>query len=209
MELVPILELKEASRQQWQYSTSYVAGAPRLVSVERLLDKSTPTIVLDEIHNLNRISETPKYAAISHVWEPSNAVKRISDRINRPLEIEVGPERPHTISWHGLIQAARAAKHLRCDYLWLDFLCLHQLSKTDKALQIKNMKNIYQYAKVVLVMPGGVSAAQPQDKDASSINRAWTLQEATLNPNTYVLLDWRQEYSITVGGIKNAKFVSL
>jgi hypothetical protein len=86
---------------------------------------------------------------------------------------------------------------------------LHQTSKTDKKLQIKNMGNIYQNATAVLVMPGGVSAAQRAEKSAGWINRAWTLQESTLCPNTYVLLDWPRKNSMTIGGIKNAKFESL
>ena len=209
MESVPILELKEAFRQRWKYSTNYTTGALRLVSVKSLLGKGTTSIVLSEFKNVNWNSEKPKFCAISHVWKPSAEVRRISDRIHRPLEIEVGFERPHIINWHGLVQAARAAEHLGCDYMWLDFLCLHQLSKVDKALQIKNMGNIYRHAQAVLVMPGGVSAAQSQAKDASWINRAWTLQEATLNPNTYVLLDWPRGYSIMIEGITNAEFKSL
>ena len=209
MESVPILELKEVFRQRWKYSTNYTAGALRLVSVKNLLDKRSTSIVLNEFKNVNWDSEKPKFCAISHVWKPSAEVRRISNRIHRPLEIEVGSERPHTINWHGLVQAARAAEHFGCDYMWLDFLCLHQLSKTDKALQIKNMGNIYRHAQAVLVMPGGVSAAQSQAKDASWINRAWTLQEATLNPNTYVLLDWPRGYSITIEGVTNAEFKSL
>src|SRR5947207_4269133 len=37
-------------------------------------------------------------------------------------------------------------------------------------------------------MPGGVAAVQSAEKSASWITRAWTLQEATLCTNTYVLI---------------------
>ena len=210
MARIPILRLEEASRRRWQYSTNHTDGALRLVRVDSLLDKHNPAINLDEFRDLQWGStQKPLYAAISHVWEQSRSVRRITKRINRPLEIETEGGRSHTISWHGLVQAARAAKYLRCEHLWLDFVCLHQTSKTDKKLQIKNMGHIYQNATAVLVMPGGVSAAQRAEKSAGWINRAWTLQESTLCPDTYVLLDWPRRHSITVGGIKNAKFESL
>ncbi|PNP42397.1 hypothetical protein THARTR1_11188 [Trichoderma harzianum] len=49
------------------------------------------------------------------------------------------------------------------------------------------MGNIYKNATVVIVMPGGVSAAQDFEIETEWATRAWTVQEAALCPNTYVL----------------------
>jgi hypothetical protein len=120
-----------------------------------------------------------KLSCISHVWEASLEVQRISRLVNRPLSIYLSESEPsHEISWHGLTQAACAAKWAVCDWLWLDLLCLNQANKGDKTLQVKKMFQIYFSARATLVMFGGVAAAQAIDKYSSWIDRAWTLQEA-------------------------------
>jgi hypothetical protein len=136
----------------------------------------------------------PKYAAISHVWEESDDTIRIANEKERPLWIKIedkpiGKQRFKKISWYGLVEAANAANTLGCEYLWLDFLCLDQLSPRgdddhDKAMQINNMANIYMHAKAVICMLGGVSAVQAADKETAWMDRAWTLQEALINHNS-------------------------
>ena len=142
----------------------------------------------------------PKYAPISHVWKPSLEVEKISKDADRPLKIQIRNDELHEISWHGLVQAGHAAKHLGCNHLWLDLLCLDQVPSTDreKEMQVKNMGNIYEKAAAVIIMVGGVAAAQGIDKVTSWIDRAWTLQEATLCPNTHVLVEWPFEEEVSV-----------
>jgi hypothetical protein len=69
----------------------------------------------------------------------------------------------HEISWLGLVQAATAAEDLGCEYLWLDLLCLNQVDSEDRRKQIANMHRIFANAAAVVVMPGGLSAAQRVD----------------------------------------------
>ncbi|KIJ51499.1 hypothetical protein M422DRAFT_157841, partial [Sphaerobolus stellatus SS14] len=205
---IPLLSLSETNSGQtvWTYQGNGTPGAVRLISVEKLLSDGARSIDLFEWINLfppsklhsgqnqmpssRQRSNIPSYAAISHVWAQSDEVIRISKEVKRPLYVHTGNPDPHVISWHGLIQCATAAKILNCDYLWLDFLCLNQLSKTDKILQIKNMSRIYSNASAVLVMFGGVSAAQGIEHPTAWIDRAWTLQEATLCQETYGVIDW-------------------
>lgn len=155
-----------------------------------------------------RASDLPMYAAISHIWDPSEEVKRISRMANRPLNIDIGSDRPHTISWHGLIQAAIAAKYFKCQYLWLDLLCLDQRSAIDKKRQIEKMADVYALSEITLVMFGGVAAAQAIDKEALWIDRAWTLQEAVIASghgiieNRYGLVEWHLPGSAFASGIK-------
>ena len=186
----PILDLRESARRDWSYSSNYVDGALRLIIVDDLLSPQDAIISVSEWRDveLSRAGEgIPKYAAISHSWAPSKEVERLSSIANRPLRIDIGNGKYHQISWHGLCQAAKAAKELKCDYLWLDLVCLHQTSDTDKKLQIKNMGYIYEKAEVVIIMPGGVAAAQGPEHPAPWITRAWTVQEASLCAKAYVL----------------------
>jgi len=144
----------------------------------------------------------PKYAAISHVWAASEAVQESTKSANRPLRIYKedkgadGKIIPGEIEicWQGLVQAAHAARARECDYLWLDLFCIDQRKTDDKTAQIKNMANIYERAAVVIVMIGGVGAVQSIDERSSWIDRAWTLQEAAVCPNTEVLVKWPQHW---------------
>jgi hypothetical protein len=189
---VRIMQSKERDRLVWWYGRDKTDGLLRLISVSDLL-YTEPTITLSEwqwrgLESSYAGQERAKYAAISHAWEPSNAVKDLSRVENRPLEIVVNDNRRHTISWHGLRQAAKAARFLGCEYIWLDLLSLNQISDADKTVQIKKMGLIYEKATAVIIMPGGVAAAQRAEDEAPWITRAWTLQEGVLCPNTFVLI---------------------
>src|SRR5947207_8082246 len=171
-----IEEMEYSDIPEYVDNSAHVPGALRLISVNSLL-KPHPTIHLDEFPEH---LQTPTYDAVSHVWAQSEEVKRISASVNRPLAIDTGKAdgTPHIISWHGLIQAATAAKKFECKYMWVDLLCLDQCSSEVKKVQIEAMSDIYEYSKVTLIMFGGISAAQEVDKPANWIDRAWTLQEA-------------------------------
>ncbi|KAH8586697.1 hypothetical protein B0O99DRAFT_557695 [Bisporella sp. PMI_857] len=187
---VRIMQMKERDNQVWWYGNDKTDGLLRLISVNDLLSTDA-AITLSEWRGLDLSRsgpERPRYAAISHAWEPSDAVKELSMAANRPLKILIDGNKRHIVSWHGLRQAAKAAERLGCEHIWLDLVCLNQVSDNDKKAQIKNMGNIYEKAKAVIIMPGGVAAAQRPEDEALWITRAWTLQEAVLCHNTYVLV---------------------
>lgn len=182
--------LNESERRTWSYGSNHTNGAVRLFSVSDLIAHSDAGIYLWEWRGVDlskKDDEFPNYAAISHSWQHSPEAISIREAANRPLYIDIGEDSPYEISWHGLRQAALAARHLGCELLWLDFICLDQKSSADKKLQIQNMGHIYENASAVIIMPGGVSAAQDVEKEAPWITRSWTLQEATLCPNTHLL----------------------
>lgn len=155
---------------------------------------------------LKRLGNLDRYIAISHVWSRGFEVDKELGKMKmvERLHIETdgsnsGAKPPETISWLGLKQAANAAKDLPgslpggVKYFWLDFLCLDQVSRKkdkEKALQICIMGDIYKYAAGVVVMIGGVGAAQTVLGQTGWCDRAWTLQEAILNPKTWVLIQW-------------------
>lgn len=172
----------------------YSPGSLRLASVEALLRTRNPAIEIFEYRaleleeNPELTIDRPTYAAISHVWEETEEVIRLSSKTNRHFYIDIGNGNQHHASWHGLTQAATAAEHLNCRYLWLDLLCIHQFAVDDKRLQVRNMSKIYKNATAVLVMFGGCAAAQGLEHHSSWIQRAWTLQESTINDHTYGLI---------------------
>ena len=187
--------------QIWRYQASdRIPGAFRAISVKNLLLEPTPTISVYEWADLNW-SSPPAYAAISHTWTQSEAVLKICKSQNRPLMIDTGElNQPFNreIYWTGLVQAAHAARRLDCEYLWLDLLCIDQVSKPDaqgdndleKNKQIQNMGKIYKCTRAVLVMVGGVGCVQGIDELSSWIDRAWTLQEVTLSKEVWAVVDW-------------------
>jgi len=193
----------------WGYDVNPIPGAFRIVSVEALLG-APRSLKLYELNDLDW-SDTertatpgqswPKYAAISHVWKFSEAVLEVCEKEPERIEISTiesvdGGEKQR-IDWRGLVDAARAARRVHCEYLWLDLLCIDQVDRTptkeeagDKKKQIEKMGKIYERAGAVLVMVGGVGAVQGVDETSAWIDRAWTLQEASLCENTYVLVNW-------------------
>ncbi|KAL7801060.1 heterokaryon incompatibility protein domain-containing protein [Trichoderma afarasin] len=187
---IPIKTFYESDQTTWSYQSTHVDGASRFITVRGLLALTNAEFSLWEYRDLdwnNVDGQIPEYVAISHTWNSSPEVIRLGTIANRPLHIDMGEASPSTISWHGLRQAALAARHLGCELLWLDFICVHQNSLDDKKLQIPNMGNIYKNATAVIVMLGGVSAAQDFEIETEWATRAWTVQEAALCPNTYVL----------------------
>ena len=179
-------------------------GAFRAFSVADL-QRSPPVITLTEWTDLcyenkqvNVAANYPNYAAISHVWQSSKETADISREKNRPLWIAIdGEPRTHEITWHGLVEAANAAEELKCEYLWLDLLCIDQVKRVqggrDKPPQIANMANIYKYALHVICMLGGVSAVQSVSAVSPWADRAWTLQEAILNNRTWAYAAWKDD----------------
>jgi len=188
----------------WSYEDVIATpGAFRMISVAALLG-SARAIHLHERNDLdwtNANGAYPKYAAISHVWDPSKAVRDACNANPEPINIAIKSDKEwHEIHWHGLVDAARAAERLKCEYLWLDLLCIDQVDRNetgDKKKQIQIMGKIYERAEAVIVMVGGVGAVQGVDAASAWIDRAWTLQEASLCENTYVLVNWPYQKKFT------------
>lgn len=204
------------SRNYWTYPSKKhdpfrQRGAFRAISVADLRS-SPPKIKLFEWKELaqygtaaNLQKNYPAYAAISHVWNQSDEVIALAKSVDRWLRIGLD-NGSHSISWHGLREAADAASQLKCTYIWLDFTCIDQVAKNndgqtpgDKDLQIANIANIYKFARAVIVMVGGVSAVQRVDKPSAWMDRAWTLQESTIcKKSTWVYVTWPGVYAFKV-----------
>ncbi|KAH8589008.1 hypothetical protein B0O99DRAFT_524019, partial [Bisporella sp. PMI_857] len=98
------------------------------------------------------------------------------------------------LTWNGLRQVGNAATYLNLKYIWLDLLCLDQVTQLDrrgrndkeKGLQICMMADIYRNADSVITMIGGIPAVTWIDEATGWMDRAWTLQEAVLNPRIFI-----------------------
>lgn len=185
----PLLCMEEGndSTALWSYGDCGTPGAFRLISVAQLLNPETRSIALYEwtkpellkfprdgsvlTPELQCPRGMPCYAAMSHTWMQSEEVMERARVAGRPvwvqtrLDTEGGEREPstHELSWLGLVQAATTAEDLDCEYLWVDLLCLNQVDSEDKKKQIANMHRIFANATAVVVMPGGLSAAQRVD----------------------------------------------
>lgn len=140
-----LLKAAENDKALWSYRGKGTPGTLRLISVQCLLYSKNPRISLSEWHipsvthvgiriENRDLPNTPRYCAISHVWNASPGALERSERANRPLLVDLGESNVHKTSWLGLVQAATAAKWLECEYVWLDLLCLDQTSHEDKKL---------------------------------------------------------------------------
>ncbi|KAM0430105.1 hypothetical protein ACHAPT_006111 [Fusarium lateritium] len=190
-------------------------GAFRVVKVAPLLS-TPPTIQVLEFSDI-RFGGYPEpqeklktlqglgygYVAVSHVWDYGAEVDHeldtmtITDELNTDVDAEDGKSLDtKTISWRGLVQIAHALNsgHLgSVDYFWLDFLCLDQVDKhhdNEMGLQICIMGDVYKRANSVLIMIGGIPSVQSASNPTAWMDRAWTLQEAILNPNQWVFIKW-------------------
>ncbi|EFX01496.1 hypothetical protein CMQ_6438 [Grosmannia clavigera kw1407] len=145
-----------------------------------------------------------KYIAISHVWKFGHAVETVWNDMEEKEQLAIDIDGPDEnsldskmISWSGLVQMAHAAANMpgkkRARYIWLDLLCLDQVSQKEdkeKEYQICIMGHIYTYAYAVVTMIGGVAAVQHVNEPTGWMDRAWTLQESILNQTTYVYIKW-------------------
>lgn len=193
-------------------------GALRVIKVGPLLS-NPPTIVIEEFSGIKfgsvpspkvQLSALQKsryrYVAISHVWDYGVEINQELNNMPMVDELHIAvtddgkksKSATKNISWRGLIQIAHALNsgHLgKVDYFWLDFLCIDQIKKRknddkEKALQICIMGDIYRYASSVLIMIGGIPSVQSASSPTAWMDRAWTLQEAILNPRQWVYLKW-------------------
>jgi hypothetical protein len=70
----------------------------------------------------------------------------------------------------------------------------------EKDYQIKNMANIYRWCDAVCILVGGLGAVQTVDIASHYINRAWTLEESTinLNDNIWAIVKWPYPTTFTI-----------
>ncbi|KAI0381347.1 hypothetical protein F5Y04DRAFT_80278 [Hypomontagnella monticulosa] len=187
--------------------TPRTPGAFRVIKVKPLLT-APQEIQVYEYSNIqwgagggyrNLLAAAKSYVAISHVWSHADDVdaKLNKSTALKQFDIDVDPGEGginfKRLGWVGLEQIAQAADKYDFKYLWLDFFCIDQIAKNndnEMGLQICIMSDIYTYAKWVMVMIGGMGAVVKADDVTGWMDRAWTLQEAVVNTEVWVLLLW-------------------
>lgn len=138
-------------------------------------------------------SEFPqvRYAAVSYVWR-GNTPNADFDGLafNTPIPQADGAEPGDPIGLGVLHEACVASMACGATHLWLDRLCIMQMSEEDKKWQISHMFKMYQSCHVCIVAPGGIQCLVRLDEETQWIHRGWTLQEAVAPPRVVVIFSW-------------------
>ncbi|KAL7905427.1 hypothetical protein GGI35DRAFT_137928 [Trichoderma velutinum] len=138
-------------------------------------------------------TETPQFpfAAVSYVWRGNVPDADFDGRaFNVPIPQAEGAEPGDPIGIEVLHEACMASMACGASHLWLDRLCIMQMSKEDKKWQILHMFEIYQRFHVCIVAPGGIQCLVRLDEETQWIHRGWTLQEAVAPPRVVVMFSW-------------------
>lgn len=130
-----------------------------------------------------------EYAALSYVWQ-GNCPVNDDSRLSRQEFSVLGAEDADPIGVDVLFDACAASLACGASYLWLDRLCIMQMSKRDRRWQVREMYRVYTFATVCVVAPGGLRFLVPFDEETRWIHRAWTLQEVVAPPSVAVLFAW-------------------
>ncbi|KAH9988519.1 hypothetical protein F4779DRAFT_272985 [Xylariaceae sp. FL0662B] len=202
-------------QQLWQYPAQRKAGAFRAVKLDGLLRGYPRVLELVEWPGImypltgaggSNTLQSVRYAAVSHVWQYAfdvgQQVQNLppGDQLDVAVMTQGQPDRKK-LSWAGLRQLAQGIDALnnrgphkkKVKYFWLDFLCLDQIERPnddEKTLQLCIMGDIYENARRVVVMIGGMGAVLGADRQTLWMDRSWTLQEAVINADTWVYVTW-------------------
>ncbi|KAI9639990.1 hypothetical protein NHQ30_011549 [Ciborinia camelliae] len=128
------------------------------------------------------------YAAISYVWRGNELDP---NQLDLGAFAVRGAEDGDQIGIDTIGHACTASVREGALYIWLDRLCIMQMSKADKVWQIARMYDIYLHCKVCLVLPGGLRQLVGPEDETSWIGRAWTLQEVMAPDHVLVLFRWK------------------
>jgi hypothetical protein len=130
------------------------------------------------------------YAAISYVWKGNPLNQTFRDA---PSLVVAGAEDGDPINLDVLRIACVAAIKSNANYLWLDRICIMQLSQEDNSWQIRRMAHVYKKCGTCFILPGGLGRLVRLDEETAWINRSWTLQEALVPAATKCLFHWRKK----------------
>lgn len=128
---------------------------------------------------------TRKYGAISYVW------RGLEPKDNPPKITVAGTGGTGVMSVEVLRIACKALRKRKCEFLWLDGLCIIQGSTADKNWQMERMYEIYKLCAQCLVIPGGLLRLAELTEETTWAHRAWTLQEAFAPPSSECLFAWK------------------
>jgi Heterokaryon incompatibility protein (HET) len=158
-------------------------------------ERSTP-VRCDLIHA--RLSEDPKYSALSYVWGGSSHI------ISVPL-CESGASVYVTENGYAALKRLRRLDRDRL--VWIDAVCIHQSNPWERNHQVRQMKAIYSAAESVVVhldeqgegareLWGAMDANDPGTLDSRLIanlftlpyfSRIWMIQEVCFARNLEIL----------------------
>lgn len=142
---------------------------------------------------LYEYSEFPHvpFAAVSYVWRGNTPDPDFDGAtFNVPIPQAQGAEPGDPLGVDVLREACVASMACGATHLWLDRLCIMQMSEDDKKWQISHMFEMYRRCHICIVAPGGVQCLVRLDEETQWIHRGWTLQEAVAPPRVVVMFAW-------------------
>jgi hypothetical protein len=148
-----------------------------------------------------------KYATISYPWKGNSLDQTSPLPPNFRVAVADDSTPGDPISIDVLRSACIAIVGFDLRYLWFDQVCMLQKSKKDKRWQIMHMGNIYKECTVCFVLPGGLQRLVGLDESTSWIQRAWTLQEATVSM-TICIFAWTHG-NVTLWGLTSGSILEI
>ena len=101
-----------------------------------------PTLVLRCTLEKTSLITPSKYTALSYCWgDPTVTENIIIGDVDTPVTVN-------------LADALRQLRAMGVDRIWVDALCINQMDRQEKSLQIRNMKFIYSTADIVYAWLG-------------------------------------------------------
>lgn len=130
------------------------------------------------------------YTALSYVWKGNVPDANLVGPVFN-IPVPDGQEPGDPIGVEVLHETCVASTARGIKHLWLDRLCVLQMSKDDKKWQISRMYEIYRRCELCIVAPGGLQCLVRLDEVTQWIHRGWTLQEAVAPLAVVVLFSWK------------------
>ena len=144
---------------EYNGQASRIPGAFRAIHVSALLNHPAEIQVWEwsdrrHGHHANKKHHYPHFIAISHVWHMRDPIREEIEQNRGILTVETDSKSmpQFRLSWEVLRTVAKVAKHEDVHWIWLDLLCMDEVTKPDpqfparndfeKEYQIQNMVNI-------------------------------------------------------------------
>ncbi|KAI1808938.1 hypothetical protein F4811DRAFT_6684 [Daldinia bambusicola] len=156
----------------------------RLLSCDDFIEHKQVTIL-----EFDDFPQVP-YTALSYVWKGNIPDANFADPVFN-VPVPEGQEPGDDIGVEVLRETCVASTARGIKHLWLDRLCVMQMSREDKKWQISRMYDIYRHCQICIVAPGGLQRLVRLDEVTQWIHRGWTLQEAVAPPAVVVLFSWK------------------
>ncbi|KAI9064951.1 HET-domain-containing protein, partial [Trametes sanguinea] len=146
------------------------------------------------LHGFPSVEVAPKYAALSHRWNPTGEVTFADIQDLRRARRMTG--------WSKVEQACRTAQVKGYTWIWIDTCCIDKSSSAELSEAINSMFAWYLHCSVCLAYLNDVPAGDDPRSHRSAFRasqwftRGWTLQELLAPPSSRAVLFFSRDWTI-------------